>query len=124
MRKRAVGSMLNNPAQLSVGLCRDCLTGMGVCACTCEREQGSWLSVRLTAGNHGDPGRPAPLPAASRRRSFLPGRLWTPVCTLLSESVSVFPNHREMYASEPGNRTHGVSSDNHSVSSFFFSPPN
>lgn len=69
----------------------------------------------LLASN-GAAGCPALL-SASPRGGFVAARERTALWNLLSESLSVFPNHREMYAPQLGNRTGRLPSDDHSVSS-------
>lgn len=69
----------------------------------------------LLASN-GAAGCPALL-SASPRGGFVAARERTALWNLLSESLSVFPNHREMYAPQLGNRAGRLPSDDHSVSS-------
>lgn len=78
------------------------------------------LSARLGSllASNGAAGWPALL-SVSPRGGFVAARERTTLSHLLSESLSVFPNHREMYAPKPGNCTSRLSPDYHSVSSFF-----
>lgn len=69
----------------------------------------------LLASN-GAAGCPALL-SASPRGGFVAARERTALWNLLSKSLSVFPNHREMYAPQFGNRAGRLPSDDHSVSS-------
>lgn len=89
----------------------------GQLAALCSARLGSLLA------SNGAAGWPALL-SVSPRGGFVAARERTALRRLLSESLPVFPNHREMYAPKLGNRTGCFSPDYHSVSSFFFSPLN
>lgn len=73
----------------------------------CVRGQ---LVARLCSVRNGAAGCSALLSAAALRGSA--------VRPVLSEPLPVFPDHGEMYASEPGDGAGGLSADHHPVSTF------
>lgn len=73
----------------------------------CVRGQ---LVARLCSVRNGAAGCAALLSAAALRGSA--------VRPVLSEPLPVFPDHGEMYASEPGDGAGGLSADHHPVSTF------
>lgn len=72
----------------------------------------------LLASN-GAAGCPALLSEFPRRSFVAAARQWTAIWNLLSQSLLVLPNDREMYAPQPGDSTGRLPSDYHSVSSLY-----
>lgn len=98
-------------------------------ACVCAR-----VHVRARVGqlalpelgsllaSNGAAGCPALLSELLRRGGGFvaaAARQWTALRNLLSQSLPVFPDHREMYAPQPGDGAGRLPSDHHSVSGFY-----
>lgn len=72
----------------------------------------------LLASN-GAAGCPTLLSEPPRRGFVAAARQRTALWNLLSQSLLVLPDHREMYAPQPGDRAGRLPSDYHSVSSLY-----